>query len=81
MIPAAVPAPAQNMLGASLCNFSQFLSATMLPAVALVSAAKMTASLQINPTMVVPVFVNNGYLYYIFSVSNSFLHFIYLCTY
>ncbi len=39
---AAVPAPAQKMLGAKTWSFSQFLSATMEPAVALVSAASAT---------------------------------------
>lgn len=41
---AAVPAPQQKMLGARLCIFSQFLSPTMLPPVALVSAANTTPS-------------------------------------
>ena len=45
---AAVPAPAQKMLGASLCSFSQFLSATMEPAVALVSAESTTPPCHTN---------------------------------
>ena len=41
---AAVPAPQQKMFGASLWIFSQFLSATTVPAVALVSAARAIPS-------------------------------------
>lgn len=45
-----------------MCNFSQFLSATVEPAVALVSAANTTPSLYRRPTIVVPVLVNGAYL-------------------
>lgn len=41
---AAVPAPQQKMFGARLWIFSQFLSPTMLPPVARVSAARATPS-------------------------------------
>ena len=57
---AAVPAPAQYMLGAILCSFLQFLSATMGPPVALVSAPSTTPSLNTTPQMVVPVFTVFG---------------------
>lgn len=38
-VSAAVPAPAHQILGEMKCSFSQFLSATMGPEVARVSAA------------------------------------------
>jgi hypothetical protein len=38
-VSAAVPAPAHQIWGAMKCSFSQFLSATMGPEVARVSAA------------------------------------------
>lgn len=59
-VSAAVPAPAHQIRGANRCNFSQFLSATIDPAVALVSAAMMTPPLNLHPTMVVPVDVAVG---------------------
>ena len=45
---AAVPAPQQKMLGARLWIFSQFLSPTMEPPVARVSAARATPSYKMN---------------------------------
>ncbi|KAH3680006.1 hypothetical protein WICPIJ_008482 [Wickerhamomyces pijperi] len=59
-VSAAVPAPAHQILGANLCNFSQFLSATISPAVALVSAAMTTPLANLTPTIVVPVEVAVG---------------------
>ena len=59
-VSAAVPAPAHHIFGASLCNFAQFLSATIGPAVALVSAAITTPFLNWQPTIVVPVDVAFG---------------------
>ena len=55
------------------CTFSQFLSATMGPSVALVSAPRTMPSLKRHPTMVVPVLValGNGRP---FSAKNVFLH-------
>ena len=54
-------------------TFSQFLSATMGPSVALVSAPRTMPSLKRHPTMVVPVLValGNGRP---FSTKNAFLH-------
>ena len=46
--------------GDSLLTFSQFLSATMSPSVARVSAPKMIPSLKRQPTIVVPVLVAFG---------------------
>jgi len=46
--------------GDSLLTFSQFLSATMSPSVARVSAPRMIPSLKRQPTMVVPVLVAFG---------------------
>ena len=43
--------------------FSQFLSATIGPSVALVSAPKMTPSLKVIPTIVVPVLMAFGVIY------------------
>jgi hypothetical protein len=43
-VSAAVPAPQQKIFEANLCIFSQFLSATIGPSVALVSAPKITPS-------------------------------------
>ena len=43
-----------------VCTFSQFLSATMGPSVARVSAPKMMPSLKRHPTIVVPVLVALG---------------------
>lgn len=40
--------------------FSQFLSATMAPSVALVSAPRITPSLNMIPAIVVPVFTAFG---------------------
>ena len=59
-VSAAVPAPAHQMRGANRCSFSQFLSATMLPAVARVSAAMTTPPANLQPTIVVPVDVAVG---------------------
>lgn len=42
--------------------FSQFLSATIGPSVALVSAPRTTPSLKMMPTIVVPVFIDFGSL-------------------
>ena len=46
--------------GNSSLTFSQFLSATMSPSVARVSAPRMIPSLKRQPTMVVPVLVAFG---------------------
>lgn len=59
-VSAAVPAPAHQIWGEMKCNFSQFLSATIGPLVALVSAAITTPPSKIHPTMVVPVEVALG---------------------
>jgi hypothetical protein len=45
---------------ADVHTFSQFLSATISPSVALVSAPKTIPSLKRQPTMVVPVLVALG---------------------
>lgn len=50
------------MFSAKKWIFSQFLSATILPPVARVSAPSTTPSLKIIPTIVVPVFVSFGFL-------------------
>lgn len=62
-----IPAPAHHMFGAIGCNFKQFLSATIVPEVARVSAAKMTPSLNLTPTIVVPVLVKPGGFMPVFS--------------
>jgi hypothetical protein len=81
---AAVPAPQQKMLGAKLWSFSQFLSPTIEPPVALVSPAKQTPSykidinttgytLKITPQIVVPVFIDLGGAVEFYEVNAVFL--------
>ena len=50
----------ETRMGGMLLAFSQFLSATMSPSVARVSAPRMIPSLKRQPTMVVPVLVALG---------------------
>ena len=61
------------MLGANGWIFMQFLSATMLPPVDLVSAPTTTPSLKMAPQMVVPVLVVLGADTLPLLIKNAFL--------